>query len=95
MNTRLRQLAPVGVVLVLTAVGFFVARALGESAARRDSTHRAEIAATQVRDRVAQAATLVDGLRRFFAEHRSSGVATEQFTDIGARWLGPVGHTWR
>jgi PAS domain S-box-containing protein len=91
VNTRLRQLAPVGVVLVLTAVGFFVARALGESAARRDSTHRAEIAATQVRDRVAQAATLVDGLRRFFAERPSSGVASEQFTDIGARWLAPVG----
>jgi PAS domain S-box-containing protein len=91
VNTRLRQLAPVGVVLVLTAVGFFVARAVGESGATRDSTHRADIAATQVRDRVAQAATLVDGVRRFLAEHTSYGVTPQQFTDIGARWLRPVG----
>ncbi|MCW2977175.1 MAG: domain S-box [Actinomycetia bacterium] len=91
MNTRLRQLASVGVVLVLTAVGFFVTRALGESGARRDSSHRADIAATQVRDRIAQAASLVDGVRRFFVENAGSGVTTEQFTDIGSRWLGPVG----
>jgi PAS domain S-box-containing protein len=91
VNTRVRQLAPVGVVLVLTAVGFFVARALGELDARRDSTRRGDIAATQVRDRIAQAATLVDGVRRLLAEQAGSGGSTEQFTDIGGRWLGPVG----
>jgi PAS domain S-box-containing protein len=78
-------------VLVLTAVGFFVARAHGESDARRESSHRAEIAATQVRDHVAQAATLLDGVRRFLAQPDGSGITNKQFADIGARWLGPVG----
>jgi PAS domain S-box-containing protein len=78
-------------VLALTAVGFFVARALGELDVRRDATHRADIAATQVRDRIAQAATLVDGVRRFLAGQAGPGVTKEQFADIGARWLGPVG----
>jgi PAS domain S-box-containing protein len=90
VNTRLRQLAPVGVVLVLTAVGFVTTRALGELDARHESSRRAEIAATQVRDRIAQATSLMDGIRRFLAA-RPAGVATEQFTDIGARWLAPVG----
>jgi PAS domain S-box-containing protein len=59
--------------------------------ARRGSTHRADIAATGVRDSVAQAATLVDGVRRFLAGQESSGVTAQQFADIGANWLGPVG----
>ena len=91
VNTRLRQLAPIGVVLVLTAAGFVVTRALGELDARHESTHRAEIAATEIRDRVAQATSLLDGMRRYLAERPSSGGAKEQFTDIGARWLAPVG----
>jgi PAS domain S-box-containing protein len=91
VSTRLRQFGPVFVVLVLTAVGFFVARAHGQSDARHDSSHRAEIAATQVRDRVAQATTLVDGVRRSLAAPDSSGVTTAQFADVGARWLAPVG----
>jgi hypothetical protein len=88
---RLRQVGPVGVVLVLTTVGLFIALAHGESGARHDSSHRAEIAATRVRDRVAQAVTLVDGVRRFLASPESSGATTEQFADIGGRWLSPVG----
>ena len=76
---------------MLTTVGFFIARAHGESDARHDSSHRAEIAATRVRDRVAQAATLVDGVRRFLASPDSSGATTAQFADIGERWLIPVG----
>ena len=91
MSARLRQLAPVGLVLVLAVVGFSVARTIGELDARRDSSHRAEIAATRLRDRVAQAATLVDGIRRFLSGQATSGVTTEQFTDIGTRWLSPVG----
>jgi PAS domain S-box-containing protein len=81
----------VAVVLVLTAVGFQIARARGESDARRESSHRAEIAATQVRDRVAQAATVLDGVRRFLVQPDGSGVTNKQFVDIGARWLGPIG----
>ncbi len=91
MSVRLRQLAPIVLVLGLTVGGFFVSRAHGEQDARHDSAHRAEIAATEVRDRVTQAATLVDGVRRFLTGHISPGVTTEQFGDIGARWLGPVG----
>jgi PAS domain S-box-containing protein len=81
----------VAVVLVLTAVGFFIARAHGESDARRESSHRADIAATQVRDHVAQAASLLDGVRRVLVQPDGSGVTTAQFADIGARWLSPVG----
>jgi PAS domain S-box-containing protein len=91
VSVRLRQLAPIVLVLGLTVGGFFVSRAHGEQDARHDSAHRAEIAATEVRDRVAQASTLVDGVRRFLAGHISPGVTTEQFGDIGERWLGPVG----
>jgi PAS domain S-box-containing protein len=91
VSVRLRQLAPVLLVLGLAVGGFFVSRAHGEQDARHDSAHRADIAATRVRDRVAQAATLVDGVRRFLAGHLSPGVTTEQFGDIGSRWLGPIG----
>jgi PAS domain S-box-containing protein len=93
MRARLRQLAPIGLVLALTLAGFFAARVHGERDARHDSAHRAEIAGTRVHDRVAQAVTLVDGVRRFLAGHDGAGVTTEQFTDIGARWLSPVGLT--
>jgi PAS domain S-box-containing protein len=78
-------------VLVLTAVGFLATRALGELDARHDSSHRAEIAATRVRDRVAQATTLVDGVRRFLAAPAGDGITAEEFADVGTRWLGPVG----
>jgi PAS domain S-box-containing protein len=91
VSARLRQFGPVGVVLVLTAVGFFVTRAHSESNARHDSSHRADIAATRVRDQVAQASTLVDGVRRFLAGPNGSSTTAAQFADIGARWLGPVG----
>src|SRR4051794_23120766 len=60
VNPRPRQWAPVAIVLVLTVAGFLVTRALGERDARRDATHRAEIAATRAHDSVAQATALVD-----------------------------------
>jgi PAS domain S-box-containing protein len=92
VGTPLRQLGPVvGIVLVLTAVGFVATRAHGESDARHDSSHRAEIAATRVHDHVAQASALLDGVRRFLSTPDSAGATSEQFADIGARWLGPVG----
>jgi len=92
VGTPVRQLGPiVGIVLVLTAVGFFATRAHGESDARHDSIHRAEIAATQVQDRIAQASTLLDGVRRFLSTPDTAGATSEQFAAIGARWLGPVG----
>ncbi|MEN3311379.1 MAG: hypothetical protein V7645_708 [Actinomycetota bacterium] len=87
MSVRFRQLAPVGLVLGLTVAGFVLARAFGELDARRDSTHRADIAATQVRDRVAQASTLADGVRRLLVGPASP---TKTFTDVGG-WLSLVG----
>jgi PAS domain S-box-containing protein len=33
----------------------------------------------------------MDGIRRFLVVHAGPGVAPEQFSDIGARWLAPVG----
>ncbi|MDX6408335.1 MAG: hypothetical protein QOE13_1406 [Gaiellaceae bacterium] len=87
VSSRLRQLAPIWLVLGLTLVGILVARAFGQSDAERTSTHRADIAATQVRDRVAQASTLMDGVRRFLV----GGVGpTQEFTDVGG-WLSLVG----
>jgi hypothetical protein len=91
VSVRRRQLATVMLVLGLTVGGFFVSRAHGEQDANHDSKHRADIAATQLRDRVVQAETLMDGLSRFLVGNDSSGVTTEQFTDSGARWLSPVG----
>jgi PAS domain S-box-containing protein len=87
MRARLRQLAPVGLVLGLTIAGFLLARAFGEMDARRASTHRADIAATQVRDRVAQASTLADGVRRFLV---GPARPTKEFSDVGG-WLSLVG----
>jgi PAS domain S-box-containing protein len=87
MSARLRQLAPIGLVLALTVAGFFLARVFGEMDAQRDSIHQAEIAATQVRDRVAQASTMADGVRRFLVGPVSP---TREFTDVGG-WLSLVG----
>jgi PAS domain S-box-containing protein len=91
VSVRLRQLALVGLVLLLTIAGFFATRYLGEMDAKRDSSHRADIAATQVHDRVAQAETLVDGVRRFLAGHDTPSGTTEQLPDVGALWLNPAG----
>jgi PAS domain S-box-containing protein len=84
-------LLPVVLILGLSVAGFFLARASGETNAKRDATHRADLAATQVRDHVADAGTLMDGMRRFLVGHAGSSVATEDFADIGARWLSPAG----
>jgi PAS domain S-box-containing protein len=91
VSVRLRQLALVGLVLLLTIVGFFAARQLGEMDAERDSSHRADIAATQLHDRVAQAETLVDGVRRVLSGHDTPNGTTEQLPDVGALWLNATG----
>jgi PAS domain S-box-containing protein len=94
-----RQIAPVGLALALTVAGFLGTRELGQRNARHDSTHRADIAATQIQDRVNQAADLMESLRRFIVGHVD--VTTEQFADLGssiqsagslaaAAWVEPV-----
>jgi PAS domain S-box-containing protein len=94
-----RQIAPVGLAIALTVAAFLGTRELGQRNARHDSTHRADIAATQIQDRVSQAADLAESLRRFVVGHVD--VTTEQFADLGssiqsagslaaAAWVEPV-----
>ena len=90
---RLRQIAPIALVLGLTLAGFIVARVLAEHGARRDSEHRAEVAVAQVRGRVAQAASLTESLRRFMVNAGGTGVTSSQFSTNAFWWLGPAGLT--
>jgi PAS domain S-box-containing protein len=87
---RPRHIALVALVLGLTVAGFLVARQLAERDARRDSEHRAEVAATQIRDRVAQAASLTESLRRFMLNTSGTGVTSDQFARNALRWLSPA-----
>jgi PAS domain S-box-containing protein len=86
-----RQIAPVALVLVLTVAGFLGARLLGERDARRESEHRAEVATTQIRGRVEQGASLVDGLRRLMVGVAGRGVTSKDFASNASRWLSPAG----
>jgi PAS domain S-box-containing protein len=88
---RPRQIAPVALVLGLTIAGFVGAGLLGERDARRDSEHRADVAAAQIRGHVEQAASLTESLRRYMASVAGSGVAPEDFAANSARWLNPAG----
>jgi PAS domain S-box-containing protein len=86
----LRQIAPLVLVLAATVVCFFGARALGQRDARRDSEHRAEIAATEIHGRIDQGGALADSLRRFMAGAVRGGVTDEQFASLASTWLSPV-----
>jgi PAS domain S-box-containing protein len=90
VSMRLRQFGPVGALLVLSIAGFFLARALGESNARRDSDHRAQIAAVRVRDSLTQATTLVDGLQGLLVSEPTP-LTPAEFAQVGALWLAPSG----
>jgi PAS domain S-box-containing protein len=71
--------------------GFFGARLFGERDARRESEHRAEVAAAQIRGRLDQGVSLADSLRRFMVGVAGRGVTGEQFASNASRWLGPAG----
>ena len=86
-----RQIAPVALVLALTIAGFIGARALGERDARRESEHRADVAAAQIRGRIEQGASLADGLRRYMVGAGGRGVTDKGFAANTARWLSPAG----
>jgi PAS domain S-box-containing protein len=88
---RPRQIAPVALVLALTLAGFYGARLLGERDARRDSEHRAEVAAAQIRGRVEEGASLAESLRRFMVSVAGSGVTSGDFAGNASRWLSPAG----
>ena len=91
LAVRPRQIAPVALILALTVAGFIVARVLAERDARRDSEHRAEVAAAQIRGRVAQAASLTESLRRFMLDASGTGVTSDEFARNALRWLSPAG----
>jgi PAS domain S-box-containing protein len=88
---RPQQIASVALVLGVTVAGFLGARQLGERDARRESDHRAEVAAAQIRGRVEQGASLADGLRRYMVGVAGRGVASEEFASNSSRWLSPAG----
>jgi PAS domain S-box-containing protein len=90
-GVRRRQIAPVALVLGLTVAGFIGAWELGERDARRDSEHRAEVAAAQIRGRVEQGASLAESLRRFMVGVRGPGVTSAGFVSNASRWLSPAG----
>jgi CHASE1-domain containing sensor protein len=76
---------------MLTVAGFIVARVVTGRAARRDSEHSAEIAATQIRGRVAQAASLTQSLSQYMLNASGTGVTSYQFARNALRWLTPAG----
>jgi PAS domain S-box-containing protein len=85
---RPRHIAPVALVLGLTIIGFVGARLLGDRGARRESQHRSEVAAAQIRARVDEGTSLVESLRRFMASDPRTG---QEFASNASRWLGPAG----
>ncbi len=78
-------------ILALTVAGFIIARVLAEHGARGDAQHRAEVAATQIRDRVAQAVSLTESLRLFMVDSGGTGVTNAEFTRNAFWWLSPGG----
>jgi PAS domain S-box-containing protein len=88
---RPQQILTGALVLGFTVAGFFGARLLGERDARRDSGHRAEVAAAQIRERVEEGSSLAESIRLFMASVARTGVTTEEFESNASRWLSPAG----
>ena len=88
---RLRQIASVALVLALVVAGFVVARLVTEQDARRDSEHSAELAAAQIRGRIADAGSLAESLRQFMLDASGTGVTSAEFAQNALRWLSPAG----
>ncbi|MDX6655564.1 MAG: hypothetical protein QOH62_357 [Solirubrobacteraceae bacterium] len=88
---RVRQIAPLALIVGLTLAGFFGARLLGERGARRDSERAAEVAAAQIRGRVEQGASLAESLSRFVVDAAGGGVTSQEFESNASRWLSPAG----
>lgn len=88
---RLRQIAPVALVLGVTLAGFFGTSLLGERDARISSEHRAEVAAAQIRGRVDQGSSLAEGMRRLMETLSGYQFPGSEFQNNASRWLIPAG----
>jgi PAS domain S-box-containing protein len=88
---RLRQIAPVALVLGVTLAGFFGTSLVGERDARVSSEHRAEIAAAQIRGRVDQGSSLAEGMRRLMENLAGYQFPGAEFQNNASRWLIPAG----
>src|SRR6266571_1433176 len=86
---RLRQIAPVELVLGLTIAGFFGTILLGERDASIGSQHRAEVAAVQIRERVEQGSSLAESLRRLMESLAGYQFPSAEFQSNASRWLIP------
>jgi len=86
---RLRQIAPVALVLGLTIAGFFGTILLGERDASIGSQHRAEVAAVQIRERVEQGSSLAESLRRLMESLAGYQFPSAEFQSNASRWLIP------
>jgi PAS domain S-box-containing protein len=90
LAVRPRHIARVVLCLGLIVVAFIVARVLAERDARRDSDRRAEVAAVQIRGRIAQGASLTESLRRFMLDASGTRLTSDEFARNALRWLGPA-----
>jgi PAS domain S-box-containing protein len=90
-SMRLRQIAPVALVLGVTLAGFFGTNLLGERDARVSSEHRAEVAAAQIRGRVDQGSSLAEGMRRLMETLAGYQFPGSEFQNNASRWLIPAG----
>jgi PAS domain S-box-containing protein len=88
---RLRQIAPVALVLGVILAGFFGTSLVGERDARVSSEHRAEIAAAQIRGRVDQGSSLAEGMRRLMETLAGYQFPGAEFQNNASRWLIPAG----
>ncbi|HEX6452818.1 MAG TPA: PAS domain S-box protein [Trebonia sp.] len=88
---RIRQIAPVALVLGVTLAGFFGTSLLGDRDARVSSEHRAEVAAAQIRGRVDQGSSLAEGMRRLMENLAGYEFPGAEFQSNASRWLIPAG----
>jgi PAS domain S-box-containing protein len=86
-----RQIALVALILGVAVAGFAGAHAVGAQEARRNAERRAEVAAAQIRGRVAQASDVTESLRIFMATVGGLGVTSAQFQSNSSTWLSPAG----
>ena len=74
----------------MTIIGFIGARELAEHGARRDSQRRVDVAAAQIRSRLAEGISLTNSLRRYIVDTGGIGVTNDRFAGNVLRWLSPA-----